>query len=215
VHDAASFIAYIGQARDSRSPRCGRTSPRPGSPRPQLPHRRSVADNEAGWEDHKVVYGVQHTDAWKAWTAHDGKLLSQTAFAEHIEDRTIDIVEPTAADMLELAQSFQATIGVRFESSKVLASGERQLEYKETVDARAGRTGHLEIPREFRLGLVPFEGAARYPVIARFRYRLQDGNLLIGYRLERPATSCVAAFDEVVGQVRDGVAAPVYNGSAK
>lgn len=155
----------------------------------------------AGHSDHRVVFTVRKSDAWKAWKEHDGQLLSQAAFAEHIEDRAIDIVRPDAADMLELAQSFQATIGVTFESSKALSSGERQLTYKEQVDARAGRTGQLEIPKDFDIAVKPFEGADPYRIRVRFRYRISDGNLRIGYRLERPADIMREAFLDVVAQV--------------
>lgn len=170
------------------------------------------ADRGAGRGDHRLQYAVSHTAAWRAWTAKDGQLLDQHTFSELIEDRAVDIVRPAAADMLELAQTFQATIGVTFESSKLLSSGERQLEYKETVESRAGRRGQLEIPKDFDLALVPFEGAAAYKVTARFRYRITDGNLRVGYRLERPEDVLREAFLDVVKHVEDAIEAPVFRG---
>jgi uncharacterized protein YfdQ (DUF2303 family) len=168
----------------------------------------------AGWGDHRVVYSVDHTVAWKAWTAKDGQLMSQSDFAELIEDRALDIVRPSAADMLELAQTFQATIGVRFESSKLLSSGERQLEYRETVDAKAGRAGKLEIPQDFDLALVPFEGAAPFKVKARFRYRITDGALRVGFRLTRPEDVLREAFESVVTALSgmDGTPDVIFRG---
>lgn len=166
----------------------------------------------AGYGDHRLTYAVLPTDAWRAWVANDGKLLAQSDFAEHIEDRSGDIVRPTAAEMLELAQTFQATIGVRFESSKLLSSGERQLEYRETVDAKAGRAGAFDIPKDFELGLIPFEGADRYKVTARFRYRITDGALRIGYRLERPSDVQREAFLGVVSAISAGIDAQVFRG---
>ena len=169
----------------------------------------------AGWEDHRVVYAAQQTKAWQAWTAHDGKLLSQTEFAELIEDRAIDIVRPTAADMLELSQNFQATTGVEFKSSKLLSSGAGQLEYREVVDAKAGRAGRLEIPRDFDLALIPFEGAEPFKVNARFRYRITDGTLRVGYRLTRPDDVLREAFESVVAQIAalDGTPEVIFRGS--
>lgn len=208
VHDAASFVAYLAKhgveesevwADATQARIIGVVNAHPA--------------DAAGWSDHRVTYQVIHTDAWRAWAAHDGKLLDQATFAEHIEDRAIDIIRPAAADMLELAQTFAATIGVRFESSKVLSSGERQLEYRETVEAKAGRAGSLEIPRDFELGLVPFEGADRFKVTARFRYRIADGGLRVGYRLDRPADVLREAFLSVVAAVEDGVSAPVFRGA--
>lgn len=167
----------------------------------------------AGWQDHRVVYAVRPTKAWETWLANDGKLLDQATFAELIEDRSPDIVMPSAADMLELAQTFQATIGVSFESSKALSSGERQIEYKETVDSRAGRRGQLTIPKEFALALTPFEGADAFKVTARFRYRITDGVLRLGYRLQRPEDVVREAFLSVVDKVAEQVTAPVFRGT--
>jgi uncharacterized protein YfdQ (DUF2303 family) len=214
VHDADAFVAYMGKHAGDESEVWADVT------RAQITgvlnaHDSAEHDGLAGWEDHTVVYRVQHTDAWKSWIEHDGKLLDQQVFAELIEDRSVDVVSPSAAEMLELAQSFQAHIGVQFKSSTLLPNGERQLQYEENIDARAGRTGHLEIPASFELAMVPFEGAQRYKVIARFRYRLLNGTLKIGYRLERPNDVLRDAFAGVVERVREGVAAPVFNGSGR
>lgn len=169
-------------------------------------------EDYAGWADHRVSYAVQYTEAWKAWAALDGKLLGQSEFAEHIEDRAIDVQRPNAAEMLELAQHFEATTGGVFESSKILSSGERQFTYKETIDAKAGRTGQLEIPKDFELALIPFEGAPAYKVTARLRYRIDNGHLRIGYRLERPNDICRQAFLDVVEEIENGIEAPLFRG---
>lgn len=158
-------------------------------------------EGRAGWGDHRALLAVRKTDAWNAWLAKDGKWLTQNDFAEHIEDRAIDIVKPTGADVLELAQSITATVGVTFESSKRLSNGERQLEYKETIDAKAGNRGRLDIPEVIELGLVPFQGAPAYKVKARFRYRINGGNLALAYALERPEDVIREAFADVVSLI--------------
>lgn len=214
VHDADSFVTYLDKHALPETEVWADTT-RATITAVINAHTESddPGPGSAGWQDHRATYTVRHTDAWNAWRAHDGKLLDQNTFAEHIEDRSVDIVRPTAADMLELAQTFQATIGVSFESSKLLSSGQRQLEYKETVESRAGRRGQLEIPRDFDLALVPFEGAEAYKVTARFRYRITDGQLRIGYRLERPDDVVRGAFLDVVEDIRNQVEAPVFRGS--
>jgi uncharacterized protein YfdQ (DUF2303 family) len=218
VHDAASFAAYLYRHgtedtevwSDSRGSKIvgvinahEAASGPVGAPGPA-----------AGWGDHRVVYAVEQTKAWQAWIARDGQLLSQSDFAELIEDRAVDIVRPAAAEMLELAQTFQATIGVEFGSSKLLSSGERQLEYRETVDAKAGRAGKLEIPRDFDLALIPFEGAKPFRITARFRYRITDGTLRVGYRLTRPDVVLREAFESVVTEVAglDGTPDVIFRG---
>jgi uncharacterized protein YfdQ (DUF2303 family) len=172
-----------------------------------------TTDPDAGFEDHRLSYAVKKTDAWKAWTGIDGQLLDQVAFAEHIEARAIDFVDPSSAQMLEIAQTFEAKTNVEFQSGQILASGERKLTYKETVNAKAGETGHVEIPKEIALQLVPFEGAAAYKVIARFRYRIANGRLALGVVLERPEDIIRAAFLDVVDSVEEAIQHTVLRGS--
>lgn len=208
VLDASSLIRYLAK---HGTPATEVWADRTG---PALVAVINAHDTDAaGWGDHRAEYAVRTTDAWKAWASIDGKLLNQSAFAEHIEARAVDIVKPSGADMLELAQSISATIGVKFESSKLLSSGERQIEYRETVDAKAGRAGTLEIPSVIELALKPFEGAPAYKVRARFRYRLNDGALLLGVALERPEDVVAEAFDEVVKTVADAIDHDVFAGS--
>lgn len=162
-------------------------------------------EDHAGWGDHRVLLKVRKTPAWNAWVATDGKWMNQEQFAEHIEDRAIDIAKPSAADMLELAQSITGTIGVTFESSKRLSNGETQLAYKESVDAKAGHRGQLEIPSHIELGLIPFQGAPAYKVRARFRYRINGGQLVLSYALERPEDILREAFTDVVEAISGGL----------
>lgn len=209
VHDAASFVAYLNKHGDSD------TEVWADSTRATITGVLNAHEvgTEARWEDHRVTYTAILTDAWTAWVGLSGKQMSQSEFAEHLEDRSIDIIEPTAADMLELAQTFKANLGVKFESSKYLSSGETQLEYRETVDAKAGRAGRMEIPQTFSIAVRPFEGADVYKVTARLRYRITDGALRLGYRLERPDDVLREAFLGVVAQVEPHVDGPILRGS--
>lgn len=171
----------------------------------------------AGWGDHTISYGVAFTKAWVAWANYDGKWLDQTTFAEHIEDRAIDVRKPAAADMLEIAQNFKATNNVHFKSTKHLSTGQTELEYRENIDASATtKAGQLTIPEIIVLGLQPFEGAKSYAVNARFRFRINGGNLQMSYRLERPEDILRAAFKDVVDTIREAIereGVAVYEGA--
>ena len=215
VHDGESFVAYLAKHGLDHETEVWADVTKARIVGVINGHLGTTGDglhDYAGWADHRITYDVQYTDAWLAWAKHDGKLLQQSQFAEHIEDRSIDIIRPAAADMLELAQHFQASSAASFESSKLLSSGQRQFEYKETVDAKAGRRGQLEIPKDIELALTPFEGASPYRVLARFRYRITDGALFVGYKIERPADLLREAFLGVVEKIEEGIEAPVFRG---
>lgn len=142
----------------------------------------------SGFRDHQAVLDLTPTREWRHWTHQDGNLMSQTAFAEHIEDGLPELVSPPAADMLELAQTMQATLGAEFRSAIRLQDGSVQTMYNEDLNTSAGKAGQLTIPSTFTLAIAPFLGEQPYSVSARLRYRLNAGKLTIGYRLERPET---------------------------
>jgi uncharacterized protein YfdQ (DUF2303 family) len=212
VHDAESFIAYLSKhgvpetevyadvanaklvAVINAHTAAGTGTATPGD---------GIAHGHAGWGDHRVTIALKRTPAWCAWELNNLLLLGQIDFAEHVENRLPDFVAPTGADMLELAQSFHATRSVKFESSRRLQSSETQLEYREDVEAKAGKRGDIAIPNTFELGLRPYEGADAYKVTARFRYRIDDGALRVGYILDRPEDVLRAAFADILNLVEE------------
>jgi len=136
-----------------------------------------AAIGEAGWADHRAVLQLTTTVPWQRWTAVDGKAISQVELAELVEDRIVDIAEPAGADLLELAQSLQATKSVEFRSDQRLANGAVNLKFVENIEASAGRDGSMVIPTKITLVVAPFQGADPVPVQVRFRYRLVAGKL--------------------------------------
>lgn len=167
----------------------------------------------AGWGDHVADLEVRKTEAWIQWQASNDKFLEQEAFAEHIERNLIDIVEPAGADLLELAQTFQATTKVEFRSSRLLVNGQRQFEYVESTDASGGKKGELTIPKEFKLGIAPYEGVDNYGVSARLRYRIADGGRLrLAYVLDNPQDVERAAFTDIAKEIEAAVEVPTLAG---
>jgi len=172
-----------------------------------------MIEGPAGWGDHRAQLVLRKTPAWVAWATLDRKFMPQTTFAEHVEERLPDFATPSGADMLELAQSFKAHTKVNFESSRRLKSGETTLEYREDTTATAGKKGDITIPDTFELGIAPFDGCPGYRVNARFRYRITDGTLLLGYVMERPEDILRAAFDDIVTDVAGGITASIWHGT--
>lgn len=172
------------------------------------------AGEAAGHRDHRIQLVLEKTPGWLAWLARDGKLFSQEEFAQFLEDRLPDVVDPPGAAMLEIATTIQQLSKVDFKSATVLGSGARQFKYEETANARAGQKGELEIPAEFTVALQPFEASPAYKVQARFRYRIFNGDLSLGFRLDRPEQVIRGAFDDVVARVTEAVGQPVLLGEA-
>ena len=170
-------------------------------------------DDSAGWGDHRAILTLRQTPAWRAWTAASGQLVDQQAFAEFLEDRAADVVEPDAATLIEVVTTIEATTGVAFKSAVRLQDGQTQLRYEETTDAKAGQAGQLTIPQRITLGIAPFEGIDPYRLTARLRYRLRDGRLTIGVVLDQPEDVLRAAFGDVIAAVETATDLTVMHGS--
>lgn len=172
------------------------------------------AYDQPGWGDHRVVLALTYSTAFAAWRACNGRDMSQEEFAEFLEDNRADIYTPAAAEMLEVAQSIQAVSKVDFASGFRLVDGQRRLTYTETMDAKAGQKGELAIPAEIVLRLPIFDGATHADqLLARFRHRLQNGQLRLSYKLDRPDDVVTQAFEGIIADVTAETGATVLRGT--
>lgn len=220
VRDVKSFLEYLGthvtagdkEGQIGELPLLGKGLLEVWADEPML-KVTAVINGGDGWCDHTCTLALRKSDTWAEWMSIDGKLLPQDEFAEFIEDHLSSIGEPDGATLLDICQTLQANTGVVFKSQQILANGQRQLVYEETVDAKAGAKGDLKIPSELTLVVAPFDGAAPQPVKARFRFRITAGRLTIGVKLVEPAAVIERAFTNVVDDISARLVRPVYFGS--
>jgi uncharacterized protein YfdQ (DUF2303 family) len=168
----------------------------------------------AGWRDHRAVFKAEFTPEFETWKRNDKQPKDQGSFAEFIEDNFADIQAPAAATLLEMATTIQATTGINFASAKRLQDGQVQLQYTETIEARAGASGALQIPKEFTLGMRIFKNGGGYLLQARLKYRLAGGGVKFWYELDRPERAVEDAFKGYIDQVRDKSGYAVLIGAA-
>lgn len=211
VTDTASWLAYFGKHGSPASEVFGDvnasivTAILNAPESPDIPH----------WGDHRVVLQLQLSPAWTAWKRLNGQLLTQEQFAEHLEDRLPDLREPDAATMLELAQTFQATKGVTFESGASLSSGQRRLQYLETIEGKAGNRGQIDIPSQIKIQVPVWRGVAiAVPMTARFRYRIAREGLRLAYVLDQVDDVLDAAWRSLLGELTETLPVPVLAGRA-
>lgn len=214
VHDAASFVEYIGKhglaasevwADQARQNLVGVINSHASSD-------TTLDEGIAGHGDHRVVLELLHSEEWKTWTAKDKHWLNQADFAEHLEDNAINVVHPDAATMLEIAEHFHATRSADIKAGTRTSNGIVQFRFEETETARAGEAGDMEIPTTFVVALAPYVGSDLVEVTARFRYRINGGKLTLSYALLNPGDIARGAFTDIVDNVRTEIAPPVYLG---
>lgn len=169
---------------------------------------------EAGHRDFKASLALRKTDGWTAWENLNGALVDQEKFAEHIEARSIDVLEPTGAELLDIVQTIKQTTAGEFESAKRLSDGQTVLSYREQTTTTAGSKGEFSVPERFVIAVAPFEGASPFKVTAHLRTRVREGRLQLGYVLERPEDVIKAAFEDVLKHVEDNLPNyPLFNGA--
>lgn len=197
VYDPASLAAYT--TRYSRLNRARLIHD------PQALTVTAIIDDD-GWRAHTCTLALEKTIEWKEWLAVDGSLMDQQRFAEFIEGRLTDFLTPTGADMLEVAQTFEASEQARWVSGTRLSSGETRLVYEQSIEAKAGTSGVLDVPSHITIGVEPFQGAGVYQLGARFRYRLKQGGIVMGLALDRPHDVARLAFTEMSNAIREELA---------
>lgn len=199
VSDAQSFVAYLEKHGLPQTEVYADTE---NSKIVAIVDSHRGAGAEPGWQAHRLTLELQHTKSWLAWTKHDGTWFGQTDFAEFIEQRATDVIEPAAGDLMSLAQNFYMTKGVEYESASRLSDGQTTLVYKEKVATRG--LGKLEVPKELKLALQPYMDGPRQYAFANFRTRLDGAVLKIGYVLVRPEEILDGVFADIVNELRDG-----------
>lgn len=157
------------------------------------------------WCQHRAIYQCPQTPEWKLWLAHNGKAMTQTDFALFIEQNVDDIRTPAGAQMLEIVTTLKAKTKVEFSKAIRLADGNNEFTYNEVIDGKAGAGGQLRIPEEITLGIVPFQGGDAYAVQAKFRYRIDSGQLRMWYDLMRPHKVHEAALADITARIAEGM----------
>jgi uncharacterized protein YfdQ (DUF2303 family) len=165
-----------------------------------------------GWRDHTARLALQQDEDWKRWMQRDNTLCTQAEFSEFIEDVYDTVVDPDAATMLEVSRTMRAATRVQFSQSVRLDNGDVQLTYEETTESKAGQKGQLEVPERVSVRLSPWRGVEPRVMEARLRWRIQDGQLRIGYRILRPDVFKDEVFDGLVEQIGKGISVPLYRG---
>jgi len=174
--------------------------------------------DQPSWAEHTATYCCPISIEWGRWRAGDRKRMNQSDFAEFIEENVKDITAPdgvpnapNAADMLEISRTLEAKKNISFRQGTRLDNGQVQLTYNEEIDGRAGESGQLSIPELFYVAVKPFPGGDAFCVPARFRYRIQEGKLVMWFELVRPDKVLEEAYMTVRAKVAEAIReVPVY-----
>jgi uncharacterized protein YfdQ (DUF2303 family) len=165
------------------------------------PAQGGGAGSTPSWCEHKVRYDPTLSDALCAWKRKHDQLLKQLEFAEHIEERLEDILDPSHSRVLEAAQNMQAKRNVDFESGQSLAgSDDVTFHYKEETEVK----GEMTLPKTMTIGIPIFRGGPRYKLDLRVRWQIKSrSELRIGYKILRLEDAKRTAAEDLLDNVRE------------
>lgn len=171
------------------------------------------------WRDHRVEYACPRSPEWIAWTAVDGEAMRQTEFADFIESRLEDIVQPTSEDgginhifprpleLLEMSRNLHIHTKGTFQRTVDPTTGSYTL-----INKSEHEVGSTVIPRAFAIAIPVFEGGSRYELEARIRFVLGEAGPAFSFALHRRVEIERVAFGAVRDQVGKETARQVLAG---
>lgn len=209
LDDGKSFIAYFACHATPASTIYASLNPaRFVAVLDEHPPTGAMLPQAAAWREFRAEFTPTHSPEWNTWATMDRKAFESTEkFAYFLEDNLPDIVEPSGAELMEVALNFRVNQAVAFSAAQRLSDGHAEIAYTNQVDgSSATRAGTVRIPETFKIEIPVFAGvgARRYAVDARFRYRLNNGALKLWYELVRPHKVLELAFNDLWVEVGDG-----------
>lgn len=200
VHDVKSFLAYWKLFSDANSAVFG---DRDGN-KLLASIDYHEAQGQPRWRQHWCTLDLKLSEEWKIWTGKNGQenKMDQASMAMFIEDNAPDVIQPTAATMMEVARTLEAKSSADFDSAIRLDNGQTQFTYKEEIKGAFG-VGKMPIPEAFTVSIPVYEGQPRIEIVARLRYRIVSQKLVMWYDLLRPKMHHRDAFLKVLAQVEE------------
>lgn len=232
LHDLSSFVQLVIRFRDEGSAIFADRS------NPAAPSLTAVFDYSRGngaaprFGEHRAVYPFPLSDEWKAWTSADKKPMSQAAFAEFLEGRIADVVDPLSAlettreimesllckfaspaRLVDLARSLTVRVESVVANQQNLSNGESMIRY-DTVHTDE-RGAPLDVPGAFLTSIPVFRSDVRYQLAARLRYRVKEGKVTWWFDLYRAAETFDHAFSQACLVASANTILPLFFGAAE
>lgn len=151
---------------------------------------------------------LRSSEEFTRWDGVEGEHHPQAEFARFLEENAVNIIEPEAARMIEIAHDLSASEGVKFSSKVDLRNGNRRFHYENETKV----DGDIVIPSRFTLHIPLYEGEPPIDLEALFRYRVTPGGLLIGFEWRRVEYLKLAHFRQIAFAVAEATGRPVFLG---
>lgn len=157
-------------------------------------YHRAGGDGQPRFGRHRAVYDFPLSEEWKAWTSKTGP-MGQAEFAEFLEDRIVDVMDPKSVGstieslatqlgiglaspqrLLDLSRGLAVRVGRNIVNRQNLSTGETQLVFEEEHNGDDNQP--LKVPGAFAIAIPVFRGDVPIQIGVRLRYRIERGSVL-------------------------------------
>jgi len=239
--DLSSFIEHAVRFKNDNSVIYAVDDPKNPSLTSIIDYHEVGGDVRAGthWGAHRGRYAFPFSETWKAWQkVEDGGALSMGEFAEFLEDRIGDVIEPLGAPyegepdadkvlretiaklggilaspaiLLDLSRSFRVNENSKTRIAQVLSSGEAVINFSSEHLDDVGAP--IRVPNMFLIQAPVFANGIAYRVPVRLRYRAVSGTVKWLLMRLRPDLYLNDALEEAITITRTGTGLPVFRGT--
>ena len=186
------------------------------------------AEGAQRFGDHCGVYSFPMSKEWGAWSKKF-EPMDQGAFAEFLEERILDIMEPADVGeatrllagrlgitlappqrMMELSKGLTVRVDQTVTGAVNLSSGEARIGYQET---HAGEGGPLSVPSGFAIAIPVFANEDMFTLIVRLRYRVVSNKVKWFFAIQQIDKAWETAIDEACAKVQKETGLPLFFGT--
>lgn len=160
--------------------------------------------------EHTCTLKLRPSEEFKRWAEMENSFHGQAEFAAFLEENAVDVIDPEPAVLIEISRDLEGTQGVTFKSSTRLENGDRSFVYETETRAK----GDIKVPREFVLSIPLYDGEEPVPLRCAFRWRINGGQLQMGFIWRRVEYQRRAHFMQIATAASEETGRPVFFGSA-
>ena len=158
--------------------------------------------------EHTCTLKLRPSEEFKRWAEMENAFHGQAEFAAFLEENAVDVIDPEPAVLIEISRDLEGTQGVTFKSSTRLENGDRSFVYETETRAK----GDIKVPREFVLSIPLYEGEEPVPLRCAFRWRINAGQLQMGFIWRRVEYQRRAHFMQIATAAAEETGRPVFFG---
>lgn len=177
---------------------------------------QGLRDEQARWGRHRADYIPKLSREWEKWIVGSGKALSQTEFADFLDENDQDVAGPTdsrsvpsQADLATIGHTLKVTSEDAVEATIDRTTGNYSMVAKQNMQA----TGECKIPKEFDVLIPIFDGGEKVRICCKFRLQKSGGQLKFGWVVPSAARMLRDEYAAMANRVATKTGVPLIFGT--